>query len=129
MPNVAAGYRPKRQCSALTVNGTRCRFMMKNGTCPYHGADGKIDPSLGEPTNIPDAEDPEAVNTWLRRMAIEALASHYRERHGQIDHNVYKTYQTTLERLFKEVAGATGAEAKDVVAMVRGELDSVFKRD
>ncbi len=118
------------QCSVMTRRGTRCQYVIGKGkVCPYHGEDKSIDATLGEGPNIPDADSQDDVNAWLRKMAIEALAAHYRNTHGQIDHNVYKTYQTTLEKLFKEVARSTpDADPNDVVAMVRGELDAVFER-
>lgn len=110
-------------CSELTRDGARCRRLVRieGERCYAHASASRVapDPPI-------DAEDADAVNLWLRRMAIRALHSHYKDTGGAVKPQTYDYFRRAIQSLTAEHHDRHPPRAADdPIADMRSELDAV----
>lgn len=108
----------RERCGEPTKRGTPCRYFVP---CRYHVKGDPGDVDLGE---LPDASDFDAVNVWLRKMAIKLLHDHAAS--GLVNPQTYDYYRRAIQALTTEWREAhPEPEAQDAVDRMVDMLEQV----
>ena len=107
----------KTRCEAKTRRGTACNQFLP---CRYHSAKAAR-------SAVPDADDFDAVNKWLRQIAIDALADHVDK--GNVTAQTYDYFRRALESLHDEWREAhPPVSANDAIDKMMEVIADVYSR-